>query len=302
MRITYMQSMLLAFSLFALAACNNPSPDKMENGKVAGTSAGQNGSGDSTDITWDSTAPAGMKELRIPSTGSLLQGFIYTPNGKEPHPTLLMLHGFPGNEKNLDLAQAVRKHGWNVVYFDYRGSWGSQGSFSFRHCVEDVSNVVAFCKQHADSLHIDTSRIALFGHSMGGWVCLQALRRLPELTKGFACSTWDLMPGFTKAAREGQLEKVEKDRGQYFVLNQSGKALVEAVLQDTSYHDLSGHAAALRDKKIFMLDEHDHNRGLADSIRAYNKAGFQYEVWKTDHPFTNKRQALIREVIEFLDK
>jgi pimeloyl-ACP methyl ester carboxylesterase len=294
--------MILAFGLPVLAACHHPGSDNAENGKVAGTSLGQTGVSDSADIALDPAAPAGMKELRILSAGSLLQGFIYTPNGNQAHPTLLMLHGFPGNEKNLDLAQAVRRHGWNVIYFDYRGSWGSQGSFSFRHCVEDVANLVAFCKQYADSLHVDTSRIVLFGHSMGGWVCLQALRRMPELKKGFACSTWDMMPGFTKSAREGNLEKIEKDRGQYFVLNQSGKGLVEGVLQDTSYHDLSRHAAALQDKNIFMLDEHDLNKPLADSIRAYNKAGFQYEVWKTDHPFTNKRQALIREVIAFLDK
>lgn len=154
---------------------------------------------------------------------------------RQPHPTLLLLHGFPGNEKNLDIAQALRKHGWNVIYFDYRGSWGSQGNFSFRHCVEDVENVVGFCKRYADSLHIDTSNIALFGHSMGGWICLQALRRLPEIKKGFACSAWDLGAEIT-------------------------------------------------------------------SIRTYNKAGFMYEVWKTDHPFTNKRQALTRAVIAFLDK
>jgi uncharacterized protein len=294
--------MFLVFGLPLLAACNHPSPDKTDNGKAAGTAVVQAGATDSADIIWDSTAPAGMKELRIPSAGSLLQGFMYCPNGKQAHPTLLMLHGFPGNEKNLDLAQAVRKHGWNVIYFDYRGSWGSQGVFSFRHCIEDVGNLVAYCKHYADSFHIDTSRIVLFGHSMGGWVCLQALWRMPELKKGFACSTWDLMPGFTRSVREGQLEKLEKDRGQYFVLNQSGKGLVEAVLQDTPYHDLARHAADLQDKNIFMLDEHDQNRSLADSIQAYNKAGFRYEVWKTDHPFTNKRQALIREVIAFLDK
>ena len=52
------------------------------------------------DLTWDAEAPAGMKELNIPSAGSLLQGFIYQANGNEKHPTLLLLHGYPGNERN----------------------------------------------------------------------------------------------------------------------------------------------------------------------------------------------------------
>src|SRR5215831_11396039 len=93
------------------------------------------------DITWDSTGHAGSIELRIPSEGSLMQGLLYKANGLQHHPTLLVLHGFPGNEKNLDLAQAVRSHGWNAVFFNYRGSWGSQGTFTFKNCVQDVSNV-----------------------------------------------------------------------------------------------------------------------------------------------------------------
>jgi hypothetical protein len=32
---------------------------------------------------------------------------IYIASGAGPHPTVLMLHGFPGNEKNLDLAHSV---------------------------------------------------------------------------------------------------------------------------------------------------------------------------------------------------
>src|SRR4051812_17344764 len=70
------------------------------------------------DIEWDKASPAGMSELFIPSGGSQLQGFIYKANGSGKHPTLLLLHGYPGNERNLDLAQVVRAHGWNVVYFN----------------------------------------------------------------------------------------------------------------------------------------------------------------------------------------
>ena len=45
--------------------------------------------------------------------------------------TVILLHGFPGNERNLDLAQAIRRSGWNAVFFHYRGAWGSGGVFSF---------------------------------------------------------------------------------------------------------------------------------------------------------------------------
>ena len=44
------------------------------------------------------------------------------------------MHGLPGNERNLDLAQAIRRAGWDVLTFTYRGAWGSPGDFSISQC------------------------------------------------------------------------------------------------------------------------------------------------------------------------
>ena len=74
------------------------------------------------DISWDKNSPAGSEILFIPSDNALLAGLMYSANGTGKHPTLLLLHGYPGYERNLDIAQVVRAHGWNVIYFDYRGS------------------------------------------------------------------------------------------------------------------------------------------------------------------------------------
>lgn len=59
-----------------------------------------------------------------------MSGLIYIASGAGPHPTVILLHGYPGNEKNLDLAQSLRREGWNVLFFHYRGAWGSEGEFS----------------------------------------------------------------------------------------------------------------------------------------------------------------------------
>ncbi|HWB27428.1 MAG TPA: alpha/beta fold hydrolase [Chitinophagaceae bacterium] len=252
------------------------------------------------DIQWNENSPAGMAELNIPSAGSMLQGFIYRANGPGKHPTLLLLHGYPGNERNLDLAQVVRARGWNVIYFDYRGSWASQGTFSFKHCVEDVVNTVAFCKKYSDSLQIDTSNIALFGHSMGGWICLKALQQLPGVKKGFALSTWDIYTTVSKAG--GDYEKLKEWMGDYFVLNATTKQQFEPVIKEPGYFNLANDGKALASKQVVMLDEHRRNQIIADAIKAENKAYFDYEVWNTDHPFTNKRIALIKMVLTFLNR
>ena len=201
-----------------------------------------------SDLKWDITSPARSTELFIPSGNSQIAGLIYSANGLQKHPTLLLLHGYPGNERNLDIAQIVRSHGWNVIYFNYRGSWGSQGKFSFKNSVEDVVNVVAFCNKYQDSLKIDTSNIVLFGHSMGGWVVLKALQELPTIKKGFALSTWNIGDYYKNVSTEKEMLRLANDPngvGKYFVLNTSLKDLYTPVLQDQTYFNLLNDAKSL---------------------------------------------------------
>ena len=254
------------------------------------------------DLAWDKASPAGATELFIPSANSQLAGLIYRANGVQKHPTLLLLHGYPGNERNLDMAQVVRAHGWNVIYFNYRGAWGSGGSFSFKNCVEDVVNVVSFCKKYQDSLKIDTSNMVLFGPSMGGWVCLKAIQQLPGVKKGFALSTWNIGEGFKNVSTEQEMLRLATYAGNYFVLNTSIKDLFTPVIKENVYYNLANDRNSLAGKQIIMLDEHQHNKQLAETIKNANKSYFKYDVWQTDHSFTNKRVSLIKKVLEFLEK
>ncbi|HEY6843035.1 MAG TPA: alpha/beta fold hydrolase, partial [Thermoanaerobaculia bacterium] len=123
-----------------------------------------------TDPPHDASHPAQMVVLHIPSGGVRINGVAYLAAGAGAHPTLVLLHGLPGNEKNLDLAQAVRRAGWNAITFNYRGSWGSPGSFRFAQNPQDADAVLAYVRENASKLGVDTSRIVIAGHSMGGWV------------------------------------------------------------------------------------------------------------------------------------
>ena len=87
----------------------------------------------------DAVNPPGMGELFFQSAGERLNGLMYVASGPGPHPTVILLHGSPGNERNLDLGQAIRRGGVNVLYFNYRGSWGSGGLFSRTNALEDVT-------------------------------------------------------------------------------------------------------------------------------------------------------------------
>src|SRR3984957_15560193 len=136
-----------------------------------------------TDPVPDKTNPAAMETFQIPSHGAKLNALAYIATGAGPHPVVILLHGFPGNEKNLDLAQTIRRAGWDVLYFDYRGSWGSPGDFSFTHSIEDTQSAIAYLRDPANAkkLRADPGTIVLVGHSMGGFMARYAGAQDPAI-------------------------------------------------------------------------------------------------------------------------
>ena len=131
----------------------------------------------------DSVHPARLEELEFESAGARLNGIFYLPAGDGPHPVVILLHGNPGNERNLDVAQALRRAGYAALYFNYRGSWGSGGTFSRTHAIEDVNAALRFVRSRlaTERYRVDSARVALVGHSMGGWLALLAAARDPRV-------------------------------------------------------------------------------------------------------------------------
>ncbi len=121
----------------------------------------------------DTTFPPTILELNFKSYGDRLNAILYQANGVGPHPTVVLLHGYPGNEKNLDLAQSLRRAGFNVLFFHYRGAWGSDGSFSLTNVIEDVASAVNYLRNSNRELRVNPEQIMLIGHSMGGFAALQ---------------------------------------------------------------------------------------------------------------------------------
>ena len=119
----------------------------------------------------DIAHPARIEVVHIPTHGVKVNGVFYLASGAGAHPTMIFLHGMPGNEQNLDLAQAVRRLGWNVLTFHPRGSWGSPGLYSHAHVIEDGLAAVAFVRDPnaAERYGVDRQTIVVAGHSTGGF-------------------------------------------------------------------------------------------------------------------------------------
>src|SRR5579872_509269 len=130
----------------------------------------------------DAKHPAANRQVLIPSGGVGMNALFLLAAGDGPKPTLLLLHGLPGNEQNLDLAQAIRRAGWNVLTMHYRGSWGSPGTFSLAGAADDAAAAMAFLQQpqNAAKYRIDPRRILIGGHSMGGFAAARYAAAHPD--------------------------------------------------------------------------------------------------------------------------
>ena len=52
-------------------------------------------------------------------------------------------------------------------------------------------------------------------------------------------------------------------------------------------------------KPVMVVDEHMNN----SSFTNYNKSKtFQYKIWNTDHAFSNRRIALTKEIVNWMNK
>ena len=256
-----------------------------------------------TDPLPDKAHPARMEVLHIPSGGVEINGLAYLARGAGPHPTLVLCHGWPGNEKNLDLAQAVRRAGWNVVTFNYRGSWGSPGNFRFVQNPEDAAAVLAYLRAPANAarLGVNPARLAIMGHSMGGWVTAVVASRDNGLIGAGLISAANL------AAEGGQdRAKVVKLAGENAetLAGTSPEQMADELTSGAAVLDLLNTAPGLAAKPLLVLSSDD---GLAPQtdllIAAVRKAGGTKVTAvhaATDHSWSDHRVYLEARVIRWL--
>lgn len=252
------------------------------------------------------TPRARMEVLHIPSGGVEINGVAYLAAGPGPHPTIVICHGWPGNEKNLDLAQALRRAGWNAVTFNYRGAWGSPGAFRFAQNPEDAKAVLALLRRPdmAAKLGIDTSRIVLAGHSMGGWVTAMVASDDPKANGGLAGAI------LISAANMGILGGMPVDRleaeaaGNSETLAGTSPALQAAELRaNAAKFDLRPRAAGLARQPLLVLTSDDGLKPTTDPVVAAARAagGSVTESHQaTDHSWSDARLALASRIFDWL--
>jgi pimeloyl-ACP methyl ester carboxylesterase len=261
--------------------------------------------------TVDSAYPARMAEIAFKSGGERLNGLLYVAAGAGPHPAVLVLHGNPGNERNLDLAQAVRRAGYTALFFDYRGNWGSGGTFSRTHALDDVRAALAWVRSGAIArqFRIDSTRVALVGHSMGGWLALMTAAADPRVMCVAALDSRNV-GAYGRQLRQDRsadsaLTAADDSLtapGAPYRSEAGGAGLVAEMKANAEGWDVTAHARALSDRTtllvsaVFKADQDS----LVAALERVGARRVTALAWHTDHSFSDRRVALVRTVVGWL--
>ncbi len=138
------------------------------------------------------------------ANGAEIQGWLATPEGDGPFPTILETHGGPTavmTDTFLPRSQAWLDHGFAFCTINYHGSttfgkafeksiWGNLGHLE----VDDMAAAYQWLVEHGIA---EPDSVMITGWSYGGYLTLQAIGKRPDLwaggMAGIAIADWELM-------------------------------------------------------------------------------------------------------------
>ncbi len=255
----------------------------------------------------DIANPASMAAPDVPSHGARMYAVLYLPSGAGAHPTVLLMSGFPGNEQDMDLAYSIRRAGWNVLVPHYRGSWGSEGAFSFTHAIEDTQAAVRFVRdpENVKKYRLDPKRIVLIGHSMGGFMVAYVTAHDAQILGVAMLAAANLGPSTMRALLLAPQELRQRFRANASRLaGTTPDSLLQEVKQNSASWNYLDYAAALKDRPVLIVEADDRNTSDNQTMAAALKKLGNSQVTEThiatDHTFSDHRIALQAAVVEWL--
>ncbi len=264
------------------------------------------------DAEVDAQNPAISRGIQFESHGATVNGTLFRPAGKGVHPTVVLFHGLPGNEQNLDLLRAIQRSGWTAITFHYRGAWGSGGVFTLAGGVEDGEALLGEIErpEHAADWGVDMKHLVVVGHSYGGYLAAVTLARHPEILGAVLIAPWD--PSYDQrkylkipAAERAKQAQIDFDDVPGRLGSVTVQQLTEDLLANGATLDLTRLAKSIASRPILLLtatrDDPDDQAGeLIASLHALRAPHFSAQSMQTDHSFDDHRIALQAAILEWL--
>ncbi len=259
------------------------------------------------DVVVDPAYPPKTVDVSFQSAGLGLFGSVFCAQGKGPHPTLLYARGFPDQLASGDILRVLRRAGYNVMSFYYRGTYGFGGTYSMQHSYEDLQAAVAFLRQESSvkTMGVDPNNIIPYGYSLGGPIALRLAAEDPDIHAVMLQDPTYLLP--IKSLSSVDRKAFEDDVVSPLVPSASGKQILDEIVDQMGSWDPAHYVDGLSGKHVLLAWASKGN-GIDDQAAHANSLGALFgprskvsaTVFDTDHGFTDKRIALTSDYLHWL--
>jgi pimeloyl-ACP methyl ester carboxylesterase len=252
---------------------------------------------------------AQTQKVDIYSDGILLNAYFYQTGGGSQNPTLIWCHGNPGGkeEGGSAFAQELNRHGVNVLRFNYRGLWGTPGTFKMSNSIEDLSSVLDFIYEPVNihQFNIDTSVIIVGGYSYGTTVVMVSALNDNRIKKLFCLGLADhnhfyftpesLDPDNKERWREPHPYVNDVLWGPNRNFDEIKNEFNLDIMRYTYEYDFVSQAENLKDKEIYIIVGLNdltapieyHFLPLHRKFIEMNHSHYIYRIVESDHAFGN---------------
>ncbi|MBN4081029.1 alpha/beta fold hydrolase, partial [Caldithrix abyssi] len=249
------------------------------------------------DFTNDSEFSAFNEEMILNIKGDSIAGYAFIANGGKPKETVIMVHGLPGNDNQFDIAQSIRRTGRNVIHFNYRGSWGSQGDFLYSSSLEDIDEVIKYLSnaENHKRLRIDTNAFVILGRSYGGGIALIQGSKNERVKKIIAISSMNAGSRFNPIRDLSELSRWKNYLDRQVMLNVNPNTFLQEMLDNKEKYNVVTYKNHLKKKKVLLIEDTENNQSWINLLE-----NIDYKLIKSDHSFISNRIELTNVLIEWL--
>ena len=150
---------------------------------------------------------------------------------------------------------------------------------------------------------IDTKRIVLIGHSMGGFMVAYAAAHDPGVAGVVMISAWNIGATFSKPLEKAEIDGFREDASR--LAGTTTEELMAEGKQNASKWDFSDYAPAMKDRPVLILDSDDGladvDQAMAAALRKAGDAQVTETHMATDHGYNDHRIALEAAVVSWLE-
>ncbi len=254
--------------------------------------------------------------IDLRSNGVKLDAKFYPVNKTHKVPTVILLHGFPGNQTSpLGLAEKLNSAGFNILVFNYQGSYLSEGNFSFDNCIDNVGSAFNFLAAPGNQVrfNIDTSKIVVCGYSFGGTIAIESGMFNDKIRNIISIGNDDHSVSLKKVAadstfRKGYTQFIAKSFGPDGPFRGDLKTQMEIYMQNIDRYDLVKNAEKLKNKKVLFivgwLDKTSileiNTLPLYRKLQQLNAEHISIKGFESDHRFGNVADDLANAITDWI--